>query len=191
MTLTKKQRKQLRKVKTRKYPQNEIYKVLKQRMVDVASENKYLNVDHLMMRTMVPDFAYESEATTISTPDGSHVRFKSRAKSIDISRVWVNPENHGKGVGTLLMETLLIGGVLDSMVNNPELRNDWKIILECTGEVGLGENYQETPVSQQVRFFKRFGFVVDRVDYVNDVYHMVLSWDNFNEYLQKVLAEKK
>lgn len=188
MTITRKQQKQIQRTKARKYPQNEIYKVLKQRMVDVVSENEYLDIDHYMMKTIVPGFAYESEATTISTSDGSHLRFKSRAKSIDLSRVWVNPDNHRKGVGTLLMNTFLIKGVLDSVVKNPQLQKDWKIVLECTGEVGLGENYQSTPVSQQIRFFKRFGFVVERVD-INDTYHMILSWDKFNEYLQKLLAE--
>ena len=89
-----------------------------------------------------------------SFPDNSHLRFSPHGKDgLEISRVWVNPNNLGMGIGTLLME-YFFDVVGDTLGEIPEL------YLECTGSIGYGENKQDSPISKQTAFFRKFGFRV-------------------------------
>ena len=166
----------------RNYPDNEVYLSTKEKVVKLVNDmSKTIEVEEHMFSTMVNGYGYSSNKTTLSLPCGSHIRFGSRAKSLDITRVWISPEQQGKGIGTFLMSI-----VLNSIFNN-ELTEFPKVILECVGSVGLGQNRQDTPISEQVRFFKKFGFVVDRVDF-DGTHHMVLEkellLDFFMDYLK-------
>ena len=92
---------------------------------------------------------------TITYPDGSHIRFCATGSDrVDISRVWISPENQGKGLGTQLMN-IVMGAAFayyETTLKTP------KMYLECIGGVGYGENFQRTPVLKQVKFFNKFGF---------------------------------
>ena len=92
------------------------------------------------------------ECITLWFIDGSHLRFSPLGNdALELTRLWVKPENHGKGIGGFLMETFenivleIIGGLP-------------RIELECTGTVGLGDNSQYTPLSKQINFFMKFGY---------------------------------
>ena len=180
-TVNKKQMKKYVRIakKATKYEQNEIYKFLKKHSQN-APQGCGIEIEHLQMVTSTPSFSYYSEATTLSLPDGSHIRFKSRAKSVDISRVWVSPENHGRKLGTLLMGVVLLP-IFKYVMENPE-KPFPKIVLECTGSVGYGENQQDTDVEKQVKFFSKFGFVFDRYD-SHDVVHMKLDDTKYFEWV--------
>lgn len=90
---------------------------------------------------------------TLFLPDGSHIRFSPYKKGIEISRLYVNKENIGKGLGSSLMQ-LVLGLIRTSNNYIPE------ILVEITGAVGLGDNYIEIGIENQFRFYEKFGFLV-------------------------------
>lgn len=97
-------------------------------------------------------------SVTIGLSNGSHLRFcPYKNNGIEISRVYVEEENQNKGDGTLLMN-LFFNSILESLKQFPE------IILECTGEVGLGETLIINNIQSQTKFFRKFGFRVDKKD---------------------------
>ena len=165
------------------YEQNDIYKFVKNELNNIAKDIEYVAIDSNQFISNICDFTYESEATTIILPDGSHLRIKSRAKSLDITRVWVKPDSHGKGYGSFLM-SLVMASIRQFIIETHTLP---KIILETTGSVGVGKNLQTTPVWKQVKFFNKFGFVVDRID-SNKTTHMILDHLKMLEYIKKDLV---
>jgi len=101
---------------------------------------------------------------TLILPDESLIRFSSYGiDAVELTRIWVKEENQKKGNGTYLMNTFFkffeeTIGFLPA------------IFLECTGEVGIGENALSMDISQQTKFFRKFGFrVKDRHQYPNYV----------------------
>lgn len=90
---------------------------------------------------------------TISFPNGSHIRFCPTPDGIDITRVISNM----KGDGTLLM-SMVLAGYFDTLVKFNIPDNLTNVTLECTGSVGLGENQRIMKISDQCRFFRKFGF---------------------------------
>lgn len=71
---------------------------------------------------------------------------------IYIVRIEVNPNLHGKGVGTNLMSFFL--DHYFTFEGDPSI-----ITLAVTGSVGTIDSRQETPIQKQKRFFEKFGFV--------------------------------
>lgn len=87
-------------------------------------------------------------------PDGSHLRISPfGSDQIEVSRIWVHPNHINQGLGSEMMN-LLLEFIRDTLGFVPPL------FLECTGSVGLGENNQESPISKQTAFFRKFGFRV-------------------------------
>ena len=171
-----------------RYADTDLYLTVKEAVNKMVNMSDHLTSEEGSVYTSVGSFIYQSNKTTVELPDGSHIRFGTRAKSLDISRVWVSPENHGKRVGTYLVGMVLIG-VLKWIEDNPE-KEFPKVTLECTGSVGLGENRQDTPIKDQMRFFGKFGFVLDRVDKEN-IHHMVLDPMNYINWVKKSLLKKE
>jgi GNAT superfamily N-acetyltransferase len=86
--------------------------------------------------------------------DGSHIRFSAFNKNgIEISRVWVRPDNHRRGFGSLLMN------LLTDFIEFAEVQPK-EFFLECTGAVGTGDNHQSVGIDVQTKFFRKFGFRV-------------------------------
>ena len=88
----------------------------------------------------------------------NHIRLSPHNDEIEITRVWINPEIHGKGLGSFFM---------DLVINTLWYLNDFyppKLILETTGAVGSGKNEQITPIKKQCEFFRKFGFRVFDVE---------------------------
>ena len=91
---------------------------------------------------------------TFFLKDGSHIRFAPfMNNSIEISRVWVSPYAHRKGIGTLLMN--LMFDFIDFADCKPN-----SYFLECTGAIGVGANAQSVGIEIQTMFFRKFGFRV-------------------------------
>lgn len=116
----------------------------------------------------------------------SHIRITPHGDSIEISRVWVDPHLHGKGIGTALVELIM---------NGLWFLNDFKppkVMLEVTGQVGTGENLQETPVSKQCSFFRKFGFRVVEDSKSTNYRRMVFKdYSMYQNRLKELLDEKK
>jgi len=94
------------------------------------------------------------ECITLWFIDGSHLRFSPLGKdALEITRLWVKPENHGNGIGSFLMETFenIVTEIIGELT---------RIELECTGGLGIGGNFQSTPIEEQKMFFERFGYKV-------------------------------
>ena len=82
----------------------------------------------------------------------NHIGIVPHGKGLKISRLYIKPEHQGKGMGTMLMDIFLTMLI--------EIGSDFNIVLETTGFVGMGENELHTPISEQTRFFRKFGFRV-------------------------------
>lgn len=96
------------------------------------------------------------ECITLWFIDGSHLRFSPLGKdALEITRLWVKPENHGNGIGSFLMETFE-NIVIEIIGELP------RIELECTGGLGIGDNFQSTPIEEQRKFFEKFGYKVKK-----------------------------
>ena len=90
---------------------------------------------------------------TIWLTYGAHLRFASSDEGLEITRLYVPPNNQGQGHGTTLMRFFL-RLVDDVLTNHPP------IVTEVTGAVGHGANLQLTPQDRQVAFFEKFEFKV-------------------------------
>lgn len=166
----------------KEYPDNEPYLLLKEEAFKLSGFLNSVEVSAEKISTVLDYLVYLSEGVTISLRnDVGFLRFKSRANSVDISRVWVRPDCHGQKQGTILMCALLycIQNILDKLDYFP------KIVLECNGSVGFFENHQETPVELQIKFFEKFGFEVVRTD---DYYstHMQLNKEKMMAYMNQI-----
>ena len=191
INLVKKQMKNMwrdmKSVPRRKYEDIEFYKLLRDELMNFYKDSEYVTIEETYMGHSMDYFIYKNNSCMIGF-GGNYMRFGSRGKSIDISRVNVLPENHGKGVGTALMDTFFLSFLslvrtVDNKITVPD------IILECFGAVGCGDTYQQTPKREQVRFFQKFGFDVVREDQYGYV-HMKLSPEKFFEYVKNNLLKK-
>lgn len=169
------------------YPSNSDYLKLKHL---IYKSQEYFNEDEKFVKiesgktiSELDYMLYESESTMVFTGDGSHLKFKSRANSVDLNRVWVVPENHGHGIGTGLMDYFM-SSVIEFVGEENRLP---KVILECLGQVGGGDNRQKMPVEKQVKFFEKFGFEVVRIK--DGYHHMELTEKGFLEYYENRLEK--
>lgn len=157
-------------------------------LVKEASDEKYKDKVHYeympQLALMLDYMIYVSDAIRLNINHG-HLTVKSRAKSLDISRVWVEPFYHGRGIGTQLVELLLIMIITTVQKNETAFP---KVVCECAGVVGGDVNRQETPIELQVRFFQKFGFELTRVDNY-DNRHMTLNPYKMEQYFNKKIAE--
>ena len=93
---------------------------------------------------------------TIALENGSHLRFcPYQNNGIEISRLYVEECNQNNGDGTLLMN-FIFNTIFKVLKNFPE------IALECTGEVGYKETLIINSIQNQTKFFRKFGFRVDK-----------------------------
>lgn len=97
---------------------------------------------------------------------------------IEISSIIVNGQR-GNGMGSLMMLHILC------LISDPFFNTDCTdVMLECVGSIGFGENAQQSSISQQTKFFRKFGFRVskDRKDkYGNLSYvQMMYNEDKFD-----------
>jgi hypothetical protein len=75
---------------------------------------------------------------------------------IEISAVVVNGQR-GNGMGSLMMLHMLC------LITDPFfMTNLQNIMLECVGSIGFGEDAQKSSISQQTKFFRKFGFRVSK-----------------------------
>jgi GNAT superfamily N-acetyltransferase len=190
--LSKKQMKNMwrdmKSVPQRKYEDIPFYKLLRDELMNVYKDNKYVYVEETYMGHSMNYFTYMNNSCLVGLGNAGFLRFGTRGKSIDISRVDVEPEYHGKGIGTAVMDTFFLS--LISVIKNLEDKSTVPdIVLECYGKVGCGATYKETPIPQQVKFFNKFGFEVVREDQ-HGYTHMKLSPEKFADYVQKNLLKK-
>ena len=91
---------------------------------------------------------------TLILPNESVIRFSSyELDKLELTRISVKEENQKKGQGTYLM-TILLKFIKDNIGFIPT------IFLECTGEIGLDKNAISMGISEQTKFFRKFGFKV-------------------------------
>lgn len=119
---------------------------------------KQLNVQTFEIMTVV-DIKNNSKVKlhnciTLILPDESLIRFSSYGDDgIELTRIWVKEKNQKKGQGTYLMD-LFIKFIEDAIGFLPE------IYLECTGNIGIDNNAYSMDISEQTKFFRKYGFRV-------------------------------
>ena len=106
---------------------------------------------------------------------------------IEISSIVVNGPR-GSGMGTVMMLSLL--GMITDPFFNIDLNN---IMLECVGSIGFGENAQKSSISQQTKFFRKFGFRVskDRKDKYGILTYVQMMYDESKFDMDLVYSELK
>jgi GNAT superfamily N-acetyltransferase len=116
----------------------------------------------------------------------SHIRIVPHGDSIEISRVWIDPDYHRKGIGTALIELVMNGLWFLNDLEPP------KVMLEVTGFVGTGKTEQQTPIGEQCRFFRKFGFRVVESSNKGGYRRMVFKdYSMYQNRLKELLDEKK
>ena len=190
VTLTKKESKKfektLKSIPNKKYEDLEFYKSLRDELMFQFKDSEYVKVDEISMGHQMDYFYYLNNSTRIGIGP-AYLRFGSRAKSIDISRVDVETEYQGKGAGTAVMDIFLTA-LYVTISKLADKSNVPDIILECCGSCGYGQNIKETPVHKQVKFFSKFGFEVQRHDQYGYT-HMKLRADKYLDYMKKMLSK--
>ena len=146
----------------------------------VRRNSPYMNIEALipLWRGKIPDvsFVVDEIHTLVETPkgyylkiqpyisihlpDNSLIRFSPyKDDGLEISRI--QSAQMGSGSGSILMELFL--GMVRVILGYVPL-----IWLECTGSVGIGQTYVNSGISEQTKFFRKFGFRVnDRSKYPN------------------------
>ena len=190
--LSKKQMKNMwrdmKSVPQKKYEDIPFYKLLRDELMGFYKDSEYVSVKETYMGHHMNYLCYMNNSCMVGLGGAGYLRFGSRGKSIDISRVDIDPEYQGKGIGTAVMDTFFLSFI--SVIKNLEDRSLIPdIVLECYGRVGCGATYKETPIPQQVRFFKKFGFEVVREDQ-HGYTHMKLSPEKFTDYAENNLLKK-
>ena len=137
------------------------------------------------IRTEYPDLSIEGSPifTLVETPvgwrlkyhncltlyflNGCHLRFSPHEDGLEITRLYIPPQNQGQGFGSKLMNIFL--DILEKTL--PKLP---PILVELTGSVGTGPNQLDLPISQQEKFFAGFGFTACRGEDDENYIKMVL-----------------
>lgn len=158
---------------------NQVYEILSKFITETKSD--YLKIEDHLIRSYVEVNRGTTlkihNSMTISMMNGSHLRFcPYRDGGIEITRVYVIEENQGKKNGTDLMN-FLYESILNSLGNFPEM------ILECTGQVGEMDTLLINPISNQTRFFRKFGFRVCKSK-SNSPYYAKMKFD-FSKLIDK------
>jgi len=92
-------------------------------------------------------------------PDGSVIRFSPDKKDgLELTRIKVATENRGIGLGRNIME-LSLNSFEEVLGYVP------RIVLECTGAIGVSHNYEELSLDAQIQFFQKFDFVIVEHDF--------------------------
>jgi GNAT superfamily N-acetyltransferase len=174
---------QIKSIPHKRYENLKFYELLRDDLIKKYEDSIGFNINEYEMTHVMDYFQYTNDTTDIVCPGGV-LKFGTRAKSIDISRVWVDPRFHRNGLGTVLMDIFLRSYI--SVIQRPDVTEDMipKIILECSGCVGYGETRQETPIADQVKFFTKFGFEIVRNDHKNYYVHLELG-NGFKKYAEK------
>ena len=171
----------------KKYEDSDFYKLLRDNLKRNYENHTHIIVEECYMGHCMDYLFYENNSCFIGF-GGNYLRFGTRGKSIDITRVNVLPEYHRKGYGTILMDTFLLSFYL--VIGNIEDKNTIPDIkLECIGNVGYGDTQQETSVESQIKFFQKFGFDIDKVD-IHGYTHLKLSAQKFFVYIKNNLSKK-
>ena len=106
---------------------------------------------------------------------------------IEISSIVVNGEK-GNGMGSVMMihalslisDSFFVGGCND-------------IMLECVGSIGFGENALQSSISQQTKFFRKFGFRVskDRKDKYGNLNYVQMMYNEDKCDIDLIMNELK
>ena len=148
------------------YPENEHYKLFKQ----LVHENNIFETNEDEVCSFVDGkIPYISNALTIQTKFGSYIRVKSKGNNIDISSI----QSFKKGDGTMLMNYIL--GLLTRVMDELGYTD---IVLTCTGAVGVGSNIVKSDISDQMKFFRKFGFRLDG-KFSRNIVNMIFHKDKY------------
>lgn len=166
----------------KKYQDLDFYVKLRDELMERYQDHEFISVEEYEMTHVTDYLRYQNNSTCFSVGP-AFMRFGSRGKSIDISRVDVPVENQRKGLGTAMMG-LFFNNFVKVLHDNVDTMSIPDIVLECSGQVGFGDTFKETPREKQVQFFEKFGFEIVREDIYGYV-HMKLSPTKFSEYWKK------
>ena len=86
--------------------------------------------------------------------DGSVIRFSpDKEDGLELTRILIPEKNRGRGRGIDYLE-LVLSSIQDVLGYIP------RINLECTGAIGVNHNYEDLSLDAQIKFFKKFDFLI-------------------------------
>jgi hypothetical protein len=106
---------------------------------------------------------------------------------IELSSIVVNGER-GNGMGSVMMIHMLC------LISDPFFNSGCNdIMLECVGSIGFGENAQTSSISQQTKFFRKFGFRVskDRKDKYGNLSYVQMMYNEDKCDINLIMNELK
>jgi len=96
----------------------------------------------------------EHQCITFSMKNGSYIRFSpDENDGIEITALYVPYGLRRQGLGEILMNTLIA-------FNQKSVGYRPTLSLECTGAIGFGDDQENTPIEDQIKFFQKLGFNV-------------------------------
>ena len=106
---------------------------------------------------------------------------------IEISSIVVNGQR-GNGMGSVMMLHML------SLISDPFFVSGCTdIMLECVGSIGFGDNALQSSISQQTKFFRKFGFRVskDRKDKYGNLNYVQMMYNEDKCDMDLIMNELK
>ena len=149
-------------VKSEFHLDNEPYRLYRDYVIDLSKREEYLGMIDVEERFMNSTVALDRNRTLLRQHHSlrvetgvGHFCVSPYKDGLELTRIII--DERGKGWGTKMMQCLF------SFINDSgcDLRT-LPLMLECTGSVGGGSNYVETPLTLQTKFFRKFGFRVDQ-----------------------------
>jgi GNAT superfamily N-acetyltransferase len=134
---------------------NEIFKKLMEDFPSIEGVEKVVYSDIYSLIQISPYNRFKMKyhnSITFFLPDDSHLRFSPHKNGLEITRLYIQPENQGIGLGTYLMNKFL-------HYLEYELYVIPEILVELTGAVGYGKSYINSNIETQTKFYEKFGFV--------------------------------
>lgn len=125
----------------------------------VGKNGKYIVRDHPTISLVLPNHGNSIIRIAPNGRDG-----------IEITRILVDKTYKGKNIGSFLMNTLFLF-LIETLGHIPP------IFLECTGDIGNGNEWIKNPIQNQTKFFRKFGFRVT----VSKYYPSYVRMDHFQD----------
>jgi GNAT superfamily N-acetyltransferase len=144
---------------------NKTFEILVENFETYFKSIPFIDVYCFSHKMTVGEITKNRYVISLEFPFNSWVRFGSSeiGEKLELVSIRIAPEHQDKGFGTILMR-IMFTFFNDCLGYIPQIQ------LECTGAIGIENEYLINPIQRQTKFFRAFGFrVTNRKEYPNYV----------------------